>query len=567
MEIWKRMQKDSLVVTTPPHLVKRWSPEEKQVFEQYAHTIYEQHGVQIVPFEEIQRFENNKTVYFNDSRYIPFFEQDRYRIEAVAGTRLDELLDRVPDHAIVLIAVLDEGSQAIRDDACGQRLRAIGIHLTQAHLRSSYAWVACKRPDGTWEVLAEELSEGPVILTSAPWEALFPGLSFELVSHGALAGGECRIVVNGVRQGASRRGMNICIIQPETLQTQYVVADTFTTTYCEGAWYAAYPETAPALPDVWEDPSIAHACGELEGIAYTNAKEALLDFYMHKGFRLFEIDLISTADHEMVARHDWLPYLYDYLRQPCPVEGREGAPLSRAQAMALPILHNYTPMDLNDILTIMKAYPDMRIITDTKSVTKAEVVGQFAKIRTEAEAYGRPVIDRIIPQLYHLEMYDWVKEIYAGWRCILTLYQCHATNEEIVAFVREKSIPAVVMTPERCTPELSAELRRSGAKVIFHTINDPEEMERYVGLLADGIMTDRLSAESIRASRKLHMAVEAAYHDAVRLYLAQRFGLERDVYDAWVARCGLLHDGKRAAEAVFRQEERSGVLGLFESAL
>ncbi len=49
---------------------------------------------------------------------------------------------------------------------------------------------------------------------------------------------------------------------------------------------------------------IAHAGGEIDGYKYTNTLEAVNTNYK-KGFRLFELDIIKTADNIYVAAHDW----------------------------------------------------------------------------------------------------------------------------------------------------------------------------------------------------------------------------------------------------------------------
>jgi hypothetical protein len=49
---------------------------------------------------------------------------------------------------------------------------------------------------------------------------------------------------------------------------------------------------------------IAHAGGAVGGKRYTNSMEALNGAY-ERGYRLFEIDLIETADGHLVGAHDW----------------------------------------------------------------------------------------------------------------------------------------------------------------------------------------------------------------------------------------------------------------------
>src|SRR5689334_12250244 len=49
---------------------------------------------------------------------------------------------------------------------------------------------------------------------------------------------------------------------------------------------------------------VAHACGEYDGITYTNSLNALNANY-NRGFRYFEIDFNYTSDGHIVLIHDW----------------------------------------------------------------------------------------------------------------------------------------------------------------------------------------------------------------------------------------------------------------------
>lgn len=50
--------------------------------------------------------------------------------------------------------------------------------------------------------------------------------------------------------------------------------------------------------------NIAHGCGTIDCIKYSNSIEAFNNSYK-KGFRLFEIDLLITYDGHIVGAHDW----------------------------------------------------------------------------------------------------------------------------------------------------------------------------------------------------------------------------------------------------------------------
>ncbi|MFK7813121.1 MAG: interleukin-like EMT inducer domain-containing protein [Maribacter sp.] len=101
---------------------------------------------------------------------------------------------------------------------------------------------------------------------------------------------------------------------------------------------------------------IAHAGGEVNGVAYTNTKNALDQNYK-KGFRLFELDIIETADGKLVAAHDWKMWarFTDYA----------GAlPPSHAEFMKHKIYGDYTTLDLKGINDWFAANPDATLVTD-----------------------------------------------------------------------------------------------------------------------------------------------------------------------------------------------------------
>ena len=56
----------------------------------------------------------------------------------------------------------------------------------------------------------------------------------------------------------------------------------------------------------WYDENrvVIHALGTVDGLAYTNSKEALEKSFLD-GDRVFECDMILTADQKLVACHDW----------------------------------------------------------------------------------------------------------------------------------------------------------------------------------------------------------------------------------------------------------------------
>ena len=104
------------------------------------------------------------------------------------------------------------------------------------------------------------------------------------------------------------------------------------------------------------DRYIAHAGGEVNGVKSTNSLEALNENYK-KGFRLFELDIIETADNKLVAAHDWKMWarFTDY----------EGSlPPTHKEFMSRKIYGDYTTLDMDGINAWFKAHPDATLITD-----------------------------------------------------------------------------------------------------------------------------------------------------------------------------------------------------------
>lgn len=113
-----------------------------------------------------------------------------------------------------------------------------------------------------------------------------------------------------------------------------------------------------------KSPYIAHACGEIDGITYTNSKEAM-EYSINQGIRTIEVDFTATSDGIYVCRHSWSDNLQEN-------KNWKDAPPTYHEFMESDILNTYSPMDLNDVFDYMKKYQDINIICDLKAVTEEE---------------------------------------------------------------------------------------------------------------------------------------------------------------------------------------------------
>ena len=142
-------------------------------------------------------------------------------------------------------------------------------------------------------------------------------------------------------------------------------------------------------------------------------------------------------------------------------------------------------------MELLIQHPDAYLVTDSKDTDEQSVRAQLRGLAQAVEATGRPELwNRIIVQIYHQEMYTWVKEETPVTNFIFTLYQIENPDYyQIGAFCQERGIQVVTMAAERLTKERSDILHSYGCKVYLHTVNRLRQMlESSWG--ADGFYSD-----------------------------------------------------------------------------
>lgn len=167
---------------------------------------------------------------------------------------------------------------------------------------------------------------------------------------------------------------------------------------------------------VWNYPvTVAHAGGRINERSYSNSKDAILHNY-NNGQRTFEVDFQVTSDNVLVGKHDW-----EHVVQEGVVSGY--VPTCE-EFLSRPIYGEFSPTTFEDICYLLKEYPDMWIVTDTKSMDEENVKKDMTLIVETARSLGlEEVLDRIVIQIYNQEMYEAAKEIYDFDNWIFTLYQ------------------------------------------------------------------------------------------------------------------------------------------------
>lgn len=240
-------------------------------------------------------------------------------------------------------------------------------------------------------------------------------------------------------------------------------------------WYEKYPV-------------ICHAMGRTEeGLSLTNSREAFMHNY-DLGQRVFETDIQITSDGVMVLRHDWNSDLGQ--AEAFGWTADEKWAVTVGEFLDAPLYGEYTPLTLEDWFAIMRQYPNIYMVTDTKY--SPEVEKQFELfVDTAVENGYEDVLSRVIVQIYYKEMYDEVMAVYPFENLLWTLYYIgYPGGEEILSFMERREIPVLVMPSSWWDGEKSSELESGDVKVYVHTVNDEAEARQRFEEGVSGVYSD-----------------------------------------------------------------------------
>lgn len=251
----------------------------------------------------------------------------------------------------------------------------------------------------------------------------------------------------------------------------------------------------------WADnnPYIAHAFGGILGDSYTNSYEAFLLNYS-LGHRVFEVDFFLTDDGKTVAAHEadnWkntATIQNDAEISPSDISSTD---FTYANFMSSLWQNKYHPVDLKLLFEILREYPDVYIVTDTKFSDEENVRKQFSAFVETASTIDLALLDRFIPQIYKTDMLPWIMDIYPWKSVIYTLYgNTTWTPENVLTFSAESGVKFITLWDtwlnDRLTANDIARWKSTGLKIATHTINYYSRAEQSRARGADVIYTDFL---------------------------------------------------------------------------
>lgn len=163
--------------------------------------------------------------------------------------------------------------------------------------------------------------------------------------------------------------------------------------------------------------------------------------------------------------------------------------LTHDEVMNSPVLELYSPLDIEKIVNLMEIYPDTYIVTDTKELEPQQVTKQFQLIVEAARKKDPALLERIVPQIYNRDMLEVVKQVYDFPEIIYTLYQTEDSDEVVIEFVKQTGVD-ITMPTTRATKSFVHNLKKAGARVYVHTVNDEQEIVELSRLGVNGFYTD-----------------------------------------------------------------------------
>lgn len=184
---------------------------------------------------------------------------------------------------------------------------------------------------------------------------------------------------------------------------------------------------------------IGHAGGSIDGMPYTNSREAL-DANAAIGRRTFEIDFSITRDGLLALTHDW-----DLWRSQSGSTGDIEWP-SSDQFSKRKLLGHLTPMMAADLAGWLDANPGTTIVTDTKD--------DFATF-TDA-LFSAPIdTDRLVVQVYDFDDLETLRSFNENTRTILTIYKMEISTDALISNLQASDVDALTIPLQRALADLA----------------------------------------------------------------------------------------------------------------
>lgn len=225
--------------------------------------------------------------------------------------------------------------------------------------------------------------------------------------------------------------------------------------------------------DVLSSPDyfISHAGGSVDGHTYLNCKEGLLQS-LENGYKYIEVDLALTSDGAVVCLHDWKHF------KTLVAIDIDNEPMSLQEFQQQKLLGKYTPLTLNDVISIQKEHPFV-IVTD--KICNPSILNQYFKENR----------DKVMVEAFSFDEYKQLKECgYTPMISISNFCKAHLKllyNQQLSLKTKFEWVCVDSISNINC---LRALKRLFNCKIAMYTINSESFFKEHLGKEIDLIYTD-----------------------------------------------------------------------------
>jgi hypothetical protein len=147
---------------------------------------------------------------------------------------------------------------------------------------------------------------------------------------------------------------------------------------------------------------------------------------------------------------------------------------STAEFLGTKVFGKFTPLDINGIIALMRAHPDMYVVTDTKYKDLPNVRKEFGALVRAMGPDASSLSKRFIVQTYDEPMYTYVMSVYRFPNVLYTTYWLDtrpATLTRAVQFARAHGIRVVTFDMFHYSKKLMSQARAFGIAPAINTID------------------------------------------------------------------------------------------------
>lgn len=251
---------------------------------------------------------------------------------------------------------------------------------------------------------------------------------------------------------------------------------------------------------------IAHGGGGINGKEITNSHEALDEHYKN-GTRLFDVDILCTADSVLVLRHSWgdnteqdvFQQVFRSRRVFSDNLQQEYISLDYPPKMDLRHFTNHMifgmfhPMTVDNLFEWMKGHPDAYIFPDIK---EQELISRFVN---EAQNAGLDTLmSHLIIRIYDYDHYHLVRKILPANQIMLKYFNmANDTYANVLKFCTNNQIHAVALSVRNADDDILNSFKEKGIHVFVAVVDHLSDYVFFREKGASGIVSNWLYEKQV----------------------------------------------------------------------